>query len=106
MQLQDELKRIRGAGLEVLAISYDKVEIIAEFSQRRNIGYPLLSDPGSKTIKAYGVLDLNEKEGRSAGIPQPSTFVIGPNGRVRSILRGKNYGERHTIEDLIAAAKP
>ena len=44
-------------GLSLAAISYDAVPILADFSKRRGITFPLLSDPGSATIKRYGILN-------------------------------------------------
>jgi peroxiredoxin len=57
VELQDRLEELRAEGLGVAAISYDSREILAEFSRRRGITYPLLSDVGSKTITAYGILN-------------------------------------------------
>jgi len=34
----------------VIGVSYDPVLVIADFAARRNITFPLLSDPGSSTI--------------------------------------------------------
>ena len=47
---------LRAQGLGVAAISYDPVPTLAEFASRRSITFPLLSDAGSATIKAFGIL--------------------------------------------------
>ena len=54
MQLQTDLKDIEAAGLTIVGISYDSVDVLAKFTEKRKITYPLLSDSGSKTITAYG----------------------------------------------------
>jgi WD40 repeat protein len=64
----------------------------------------LLSDPGSKTIIAYGLLNKDAK-GRTAGIPYPGTLVIDRDGFIRAKLFLDGYQERHTAQDLIKAAK-
>ena len=43
---------MHGAGIELAAISYDSPEILAAFAEERGIFFPLLSDPGSRTISS------------------------------------------------------
>jgi peroxiredoxin len=70
---------------------------------KKKITYPLLSDPDSKVIKAFGV--LNEKAtGRTAGIPHPGTFLIDQKGIIRSKIAG-TVRKRHSVEDLLRAGK-
>ena len=57
MELQGRLSEIRKAGMGLAAISYDPVPTLADFSTRRGITFPLLSDPGSATIRRYGILN-------------------------------------------------
>jgi peroxiredoxin len=64
----------------------------------------LLSDAGSKTIAAYGLLN-KEAKGRAEGIPYPGTLVIDQKGVIRAKLFLDGYRERHTTEALIKAAK-
>ena len=104
MQLQGALKEIEAAGIQVVGVSYDSVEVLARFAQQRKITFPLLSDPGSKTITAYGLLN-QEAKGRSAGIPYPGTMVIDKDGVIRAKLFLDGYRERHTTEALLKAAK-
>ena len=61
MQLQTDLKDIEAAGLTIVGISYDSVDVLAKFTEKRTITYPLLSDSGSKTITAYGLLNREAK---------------------------------------------
>ena len=55
MELQDRLDELDAAGIGVAAISYDPVDVLAEFAERRGITFPLLSDPDSATIEAFGI---------------------------------------------------
>jgi peroxiredoxin len=61
---------------------------------------PLLSDPKSETIDAYGIRDPDGK-----GYALPGTYLVDKDGIVRAKLFLKGYKERHTTEDLIEAAK-
>jgi len=90
--------------VRLVGISYDPVEVLDRFVQRRKITFPLLSDPGSKTIRAYGLLN-EEARGKAAGIPHPMTYVIDKDGIIRARLGRERYQVRHDIDELLAAVK-
>jgi peroxiredoxin len=100
VQLQSDLKKIEAAGVTLVAISYDPAEALAEFARQRNITFPLLADPGSKTIEAYGVRDP-----QGDGIPHPGTFLVDREGVVRVKLAEQGYQTRHTTEALLDAVR-
>ena len=104
MQLQGALKEIEAAGIQVVGVSYDAVEVLARFAQQRKITFPLLSDPGSKTIAAYGLRN-REAKGRAEGIPYPGTMVIARDGIIRAKIFRDGYRERHMPEELIKVAR-
>ena len=85
----------------MVAVSYDSQEVLARFAKVGEIEFPLLSDEGSKTIEAYGILNEDSK-GPRAGIPHPITFVVDK----QQVIRGKLPGEvrvRHTTDQLLKA---
>lgn len=102
VQLQNDLAKIEATGTRVLAISYDPVDGLSKFAERRKIAYSLLSDPGSKTIKAYGILNA-EAKGRGEGIPYPGTFVLDKEGIIRAKVFVDGYRERHSFDELLKA---
>jgi len=104
LQLQQDLKAIEGAGVQLVGISYDDVDVLKRFSDRMKVTFPLLSDPGSKVIDAYHVRNA-EAKGRAEGIPHPGTFILDGKGVIRGKLFLEGYRERHTTEALIEAAK-
>ena len=57
VELQGRVEALREQGLGVAAISFDSQAVLADFSQRRGITFPLLSDAGSRTIEAFGILN-------------------------------------------------
>ena len=73
MELQGRLGELTGQGRGVAGVSYDPVAVLADFSARRGITFPLLSDPGSSTIKKYGILNTTvpETNKQAFGIPFP-----------------------------------
>lgn len=91
--------------MQLVAISYDPVEVLAKFSEKAEVDFPLLSDPRSKTIEAYGVLNREATKPPFKGIAHPVTFLIDSNGVIRAKLSREGYRERHTVDELIKAAR-
>jgi len=103
--LQKELKGIQQADIQVVAVSYDAVETLAKYGAENKITFPLLSDPDSKTIDAYGVRNKDVAEGsRQDGIPHPGTFLIGQDGVILAKLF-YTIRKRHSPRELIEAAE-
>jgi peroxiredoxin len=57
VELQTRTADLAKNGIGLAAVSYDAVPILADFSNRRGITFPLLSDRGSALIKRYGILN-------------------------------------------------
>lgn len=91
-------------GYKLAALSYDPPDILKAFAERRDINYTLLSDEGSKTIDAFGLRDAQYKPGTLAyGVPQPSIFVISPQGVIRAKLAEEGYKDRPPVSAVLAA---
>ena len=73
---------------------------MADFARRRDITFPLLADPGSRTIEAYGVRDP-----QGDGIPHPVTFLVDRQGIIRAKLFEEGYQKRPPTDSLIEAAR-
>ena len=102
--MQTDLKEIEAAGLQIIGISYDSVDILSSFSTKNKISFPLLSDTGSKIITAYGLLNTEAKS-TQAGIPYPGTMVIDQQGVVRAKLFLEGFKDRHATAALVKAAR-
>jgi peroxiredoxin len=102
--LQRDLKSIEDAGVQLVGISYDEPAVLTRFSDRMKIAFPLLSDPGSKTIDAYHIRNEAAK-GKAEGVPHPGTFILDRQGVIRAKLFLEGYRDRHTADALIKAAK-
>jgi peroxiredoxin len=101
-KLQSSLKEIEATGGQVVTISYDSPETLKRVATKREVTFLLLSDPGSKTIEAFGILN-KEAKGKDKGIPYPGIFIIDRKGIVRAKLFHKGYAERAKIADVIQA---
>ena len=102
--MQRDLKTIEAAGIQLVGISYDKTNVLKQFSDRMKITFPLLSDPESKTIDDYHILNPAAK-GKAVGVPYPGTFIVDSQGVIRAKLFLEGFRDRHTTEALIQAAK-
>jgi peroxiredoxin len=78
---------------------------LTEFADRHKITFPLLSDPKSQTIGAYGVLNKEAKGDRTEGIPYPGIMVLDRDGVIRAKLFLEGYKERPMTDDLIKAVQ-
>jgi peroxiredoxin len=102
VQLQADLKDIEAAGCHIAGVSYDSVEILARFAEKEKITFPLLADPGSKTITAYGLLNTEAKD-KAEGIAYPVTMLIDRKGVISAKLFLDGYRDRHSKELLLKA---
>jgi peroxiredoxin len=126
VELQDRVEELREQGIGVAAISYDSEEVLADFSARRGITFPLLSDDDSRVITEFGILNTVATEGRGpnaddpdvvadvakyvsvfgasqliVGTPFPGTFMLDRNGRVTSRFFEEFYRERNTTANVM-----
>lgn len=81
-----------------MVISTDEAEPLAKYVEKHELGYPMLTDPGSETIKAYGF--LNEKNGK---IPHPAAVVVDQAGCVTYSRIDVKYSQRPSVDELLAA---
>lgn len=102
--LQTALKDLTDAGVRLIAVSYDSRETNTAAAAKLGLTFPLLSDPGSKVIDAYGIRN-REATGRGAGIPHPVVFIIDRQGVIRTKLMRDNYRDRPESDEIIAAVK-
>lgn len=103
--MQSAIPRFEKQGLKFAAISYDSEEILKYFSDRHKIEYPLLADPDSKTIQAYGVLNA-EATGMQKGFARPGYFFIDTLGIIQEKFFEAKYRERLTGNSIIAKLFP
>jgi len=102
VDLQNGLPELTAKGLGLAVITYDSPATLADFRARRGITFPLLSDPGSSTIKAYGILNTTVAEtSTNYGIPFPGTFVIDRQGVVTARFFEEAFQERTTVASMM-----
>lgn len=105
IQLQAAKERFEKQGIKLAGISYDSVEILKYFSDRRKIEFPLLSDPDSKIIRMYQVLNA-EAVGPNQGMARPGYFFIDTEGVIREKFFEAKYRERLTGNNVLSKLFP
>ena len=126
MELQGRLEELRAKGLGVAAVSYDSQEVLADFSRRRGITFPLLADDDSAVITEFGILNTVAAEAQGpnkdnpdviadvakyvsvfgassniVGTPYPGTFMLDGTGRVTARFFEEFYRERNTAANVM-----
>ena len=95
MDLNASLKQFKDRGYNLAGISYEDPAKNAAFISERNIGYTLLSDPGSKIIDRFELRDPQYKQGSMAyGVPRPIIFILDRHGVIKAKLYEDTFKER------------
>ena len=87
------------------AISYDSIEILKSFADRRKIEFPMLADPDSISIRTYEVLN-SEAVGQYKGMARPGYFFIDTKGVIREKFFETKYRQRFSGNNVIGRLFP
>ena len=106
-----ELRSLRKSGepLDVYALSIDKPEDSRKLAEKiaadgkGKVEYRLLSDPGGKTIEAWGLRSPAYKGQPIDGVPHPAVYVIGKDGKVAWARIDEDYRQRPSNTEIRAA---
>ena len=103
VELGQALSKYQKLGLGVAVITYDKPEVIIDFTRRLGITIPILSDPESKIIRDFGILNTNVPQvSFQYGIPFPGTYTLDTRGLVTAKYFEDTYRERVTPNFLLS----
>ena len=86
------------------AMSYDSTDVLAEFSEAKNIGYVLLSSESGAYFVTLGI--RNEEYGEehfAHGVPHPGILFIDTQGVLRLKRAVPGYRDRPSLEELYGA---
>ncbi len=109
-------------GYQVLAVSADSPEFLAQSKQKHQMSYQLLSDHSMQGAKRLGLawqvndamlkklegfgIDLEKASGEKHHIlPVPAALVLGTDGKVRFIYVNPDHKVRVPAQVLLEAAK-
>jgi peroxiredoxin Q/BCP len=77
---RDSLAQLNTAGLDVVAISPDKIPALQKFADEQALTFPLLSDPDHAVHEAYGAWGEKSLYGKKVVGVIRSTFVVDAAG--------------------------
>ena len=102
MELQEHLGAFEAAGVRVFAVTPEPVEVIASFTERHGVTFPVLSDADSAVIDAYGIRNTEVPEDhRLYGMPFPGAYLADAEGRIAQKHFNTNYRVRESAETII-----
>ncbi len=79
---RDSLSALKAAGYEVVGVSKDTPEKLAEFREVEGLTFTLVSDPDYSIQKAYGAFGEKSLYGKTVTGSLRSTVVVAPDGTV------------------------
>jgi hypothetical protein len=89
-------------GLGIASVSYDSAALLRNFAERKDLHYPMLSDPESKMIRAFDILNDNfPKDNQFYGVPFPGMYIIDERGIVKAKYFEDDHRERYTAASIL-----
>ena len=80
-------------------VTYDQQRDLARFAKRRRVTYPVLADPNSEVIRAFGLLNEDYPAGSYAhGVAHPIIVVFNTEGVVTHRFSRSGYVSRPDID--------
>lgn len=97
--LRDRYAHLKDQNAVAFGISVDSPASHKKFIEKFSLPFPLLSDESHALVEAYGVWVEKSMYGKKYMGTERSTFVIRPDGTIKSIFR-KVKPEEHTEKVL------
>jgi peroxiredoxin len=103
IDMNSGVAEIEKRGYKIAALSYDQPKVLADFTEKRQIGYTFLSDPKSEVIDRYNLRDPQYPPGSFAyGVPRPIVFILDTHGVIRAKLFEATFKTRPPVAAVIA----
>ncbi|MEI6493379.1 MAG: thioredoxin-dependent thiol peroxidase [Verrucomicrobiota bacterium] len=105
--LRDRYQHLTEKSAVVFGVSVDSVESHLKFIEKYTLPFPLLSDESHAAVDSYGVWVQKQMYGKKYMGTERSTFVIRPDGKIKSIFRKVNPSEHaDTVLNDLAHFEP
>jgi thioredoxin-dependent peroxiredoxin len=99
--IRDHRADYDAVGATVLGVSPDPVKAVKKFHDKQSLSFTLLADSDHAVTELYGVWVEKSMYGRTYMGAERSTFIVGPDGAVRDVLRKVRPAEH---DGLVLAA--
>lgn len=90
---RDHWARFEDQGIQVVGVSRDTPEVLADFAREHELPFVLLSDVDRTAHLAYRVLGSAQVDGETREKVTRSTFVIGPDATIESAQYGVDVAD-------------
>jgi len=97
---RDNWNRLNSRAI-VVGVSKDSIKSHRGFQKKNSLNFILLSDPECRLLKAYGAWGEKTMYGRKTEGTVRSTFLIGPDGRLRRIWSAVKV--KGHVDEVVAA---
>lgn len=100
--LRDRWSHLKRSDTMFFGVSVDSAESHRRFIEKYELPFPVISDESKEIVQAYGVWVEKTMYGKTFMGTERTTFVIRPDGRIKSVYR-RVKPDAHTdilLEDL------
>ncbi len=102
MELESKRAEYEKRGIHVAAASYDTVEILETFAERRGITFPLLADPEIRMIEAFDIVnDQVPKDSEHYGFAYAGYYMLDAEGVVTAKFFNEENNDRTTAASIL-----
>ncbi len=100
--LRDGFEALRARDIAVVGVSKDGARSHQRFIQGHSLPFRLISDEALTLQEAFGVWVEKTQYGRTYMGTERSSFLIGVDGRVEHIIRGRAVNTKAHAEQVLA----
>jgi len=105
VQLTDVADQFEAMGINVVAMTFDSVELLKTVEEDQGIEIALLHDEDVSHVNALGIRNLDYEPGhRIYGIPYPGIFLIDADGLIKFKFSEESYRDRPNFDVILEAA--
>jgi len=103
LELNKNRTKFKNKDYNVVIVSYDSVLSMTDFLRNHKPAITMLSDPRSKSIRAFGILDQGPAIGtRSYGMSHPGIYIIDKKRKVRAKFFEQGYKNRPSVNAILS----
>jgi putative bacterioferritin comigratory protein len=99
--LRDGYSELRAAGYEIIGVSRDSAKSHVGFRTKHELPFRLIADTDVRLNELFGTWIEKSMYGRKYMGTERTTFVIGTDGRIERIIRGKAVNTKDHAQQIL-----
>ena len=99
--LRDGYSELRAAGYEIIGVSRDSAKSHVGFRTKYELPFRLIADTDVRLNELFGTWIEKSMYGRKYMGTERTTFVIGTDGRIERIIRGKAVNTKDHAQQIL-----